>query len=188
MKISQADLIIVPGYTNSDDDHWQSRWQRQMKTARRVEQDDWLKPVVEDWTDNLIAAIDEATRPVVLIAHSLGGQVVAQSIAKMTEAHKKIIRGAFIVAPPDVENPSLRPKHLMTFGPYPRDPFPFPSVVIASQNDPFCSFEVAGDMANAWGSMLVDARESGHINSESGQGPWPDGLMVFANFMKKLAD
>ena len=62
MKISQADLIMVPGYTNSDDDHWQSRWQRQMKTARRVEQEDWLKPVVEDWTDNLIAAIDRIRR------------------------------------------------------------------------------------------------------------------------------
>ncbi|MEL6752066.1 MAG: alpha/beta hydrolase, partial [Pseudomonadota bacterium] len=43
-----------------------------------------------------------------------------------------------------------------------------------------------GDMANAWGAMLVDARESGHINSKSGHGPWPDGLMVLANFLSKL--
>jgi hypothetical protein len=97
------------------------------------------------------------------------------------------IAGAFLVSPPDVENPKLRPKHLMTFGPYPREPFPFPSMVVSSQNDPFCSYEVAGDMANAWGSLLIDARESGHIDETSGHGPWPDGLMVFANFMKNLS-
>lgn len=187
MKISQADLIMVPGYTNSNEDHWQSRWQKQMKTARRVHQEDWLKPVVEDWTTNLITAIDEASRPVVLIAHSLGGQVVAQSIEKMNDAQIAKISGAFIVAPPDVENPNLRPKHLMTFGPYRRDPFPFPSTVIASQNDPFCTIEVAAEMALSWGSRFIDARESGHINSDSGHGPWPDGLMVFANFMKNLS-
>ena len=186
MKISDADIIMVPGYTNSDPDHWQSRWQRQMKTARRVEQEDWLKPVVEDWTQNLINCINLSTKPIVLISHSLGGQVVAQSIAKLNQKQRDQIKGAFIVAPPDVENPDIRPKHLMTFGPYPRDPFPFPSIVVASQNDDFCSYEVAGDMANAWGSLLVDARESGHINTKSGHGPWPDGLMVFANFMKKL--
>jgi predicted alpha/beta hydrolase family esterase len=188
MKISKADIIMVPGYTNSDNDHWQSRWQHQMKTARRVQQEDWLKPVVEDWTANLIRAIDEAPNPVVLIAHSLGGQVVAQSVAAMNKSQISAIRGAFIVAPPDVENHDLRPRHLMTFGPYPREPFPFPSVVVASQNDPFCSIDVAADMANAWGSLFIDARESGHINSQSGHGPWPDGLMVFANFMKKLPD
>lgn len=187
MKISEADILMVPGYTNSGPDHWQSRWEKQMKTARRVKQDDWLKPVVEDWTDGLIAGIEESKGSLVLVAHSLGGQVVAQAIKKMNADHLSLIKGAFIVSPPDVENPSLRPKHLMTFGPYPREPFPFPSVVISSQNDPFCSHEVAGDMANAWGSLLVDARENGHIDETSGHGPWPDGLMVFANFMKKLS-
>ncbi len=186
MKISDADIIMVPGYTNSGPDHWQTRWESQMKTARRVSQEDWHKPVVEDWTRNLITAVEEASKPVVLVAHSLGGQVVAQSVAQMDDDQKSRIRGAFIVAPPDVENPSIRPKHLMTFGPYPRDPFPFPSTLVASQNDHFCDFQVAGDMANAWGSHLVDARESGHINADSGHGPWPDGLMVFANFMKNL--
>lgn len=186
MKISQADIIIVPGYKNSGPDHWQSRWQEKMKTARRVRQDDWHKPVVDEWTASLLTAIDEGDGPTVLVAHSLGVQVVAQAVGQMNDSHRAKVKGAFLVSPPDVENPQLRPKHLMTFGPYPRDPFPFPSVVVASQNDPFCSFEIAGDMANAWGSLLIDARESGHIDDKSGQGPWPDGLMVFANFMKKL--
>ena len=186
MKIAEADIIMVPGYTNSGPDHWQSRWQDKMKTARRVHQDDWHKPVVEDWTRNVITAIEEAQKPCVLVAHSLGSQVVVQAVQQMDGELKRKVRGALLVAPPDVENPNIKPKHLMTFGPYPRDPLPFPSLVIASRNDPFCEQTVAEDMAACWGSLFIDARENGHINAASGHGPWPDGLMVFANFMKRL--
>jgi predicted alpha/beta hydrolase family esterase len=90
------------------------------------------------------------------------------------------------VAPPEVDNPAIRPKHLMTFGPYPRDPLPFPSLTVASRNDPFGSFEHADDIASAWGSLLVDAGYAGHINAESGHGPWPEGTMVFAQFLSRL--
>jgi len=186
MKIAEADIIMVPGFKNSEPDHWQSRWEAKFKTARRVAQEDWHKPVVEDWTANLIKCVDESQTPIIFIAHSLGVQVVVQSVLQMSIAQKAKIKGGFLVAPPDVENPSIKPKHLMTFGPYPRDPLPFPSILVASQNDRFCKIDIAQDMANAWGSLFVDARESGHINSESGQGPWPDGLMVFANFMKDI--
>lgn len=186
MKISQADIIMVPGYTNSGPDHWQSRWAERMRTARRVEQEDWHKPVLDEWVQPVISAVDAASKPIVLVGHSLGAQTIVQAVQHMDAKQKRAVRGAFLVAPPDVENPAIRPKHLMTFGPYPREPLPFPSVVIASQNDPFCQAEIAADMANAWGSLFIDARESGHINAESGHGPWPDGLMVFANFMAKL--
>jgi predicted alpha/beta hydrolase family esterase len=74
----------------------------------------------------------------------------------------------------------------MTFGPYPRDPLPFPSLLVASRNDPFGSYEHADDIAAAWGSLLLDAGEAGHINAESGHGPWPEGTMVFAQFLGKL--
>ena len=104
----------------------------------------------------------------------------------MTDSQLRKIAGAFLVAPPDVENPKIRPKHLMTFGPYPRDPLPFPSVVVASTNDPFCDANVAGEMANCWGSLFIESGEHGHIDTASGHGPWPEGLMVFAEFMKRL--
>ena len=94
--------------------------------------------------------------------------------------------GAFLVAPPDVTNPDIRPKHLMTFGPYPRDPLPFPSITVASRNDPFGAYEHADEIAASWGSLLIDAGESGHINADSGHGPWPEGTMVFAQFLSRL--
>ncbi len=181
MKVKDSDILIVPGYTNSGPNHWQSRWERKLSTARRVEQN-WVKPVREEWAANVAAAVSAATRPVVLVAHSLG---VAAAVLAVPE-FGKAVAGAFFVAPPEVENPEIRPRHLMTFGPYPRDPLPFPSLLIASRNDPFSSFEAAEDIAGAWGSLFIDAGNAGHLNAESGHGPWPEGSLTFATFMSRL--
>lgn len=183
MKAKDADILIIPGYTNSGPDHWQTRWEEKLSSARRVEQAEWSKPVLADWKANLVAAVNDATKPVVLVAHSLG---VATAVQAVPEFRNKIA-GAFFVAPPDVANPQVRPKHLMTFGPYPRDPLPFPSITVASRNDPFCPFDVAEDIAGAWGSLFIDAGERGHINAESGHGPWPEGTLTFAKFVSQLS-
>ncbi|WP_188822443.1 alpha/beta hydrolase [Brucella endophytica] len=182
MKVQDADILIIPGYTNSGPDHWQSRWEEKLSTARRVEQAEWSKPVREDWVAEVVKAANEATKPIVLVAHSLG---VPAAIHALPEIQDKV-KGGFFVAPPDVADPRIKPRHLMTFGPYPRDPLPFPSLVIASRNDPFCNYEVAEDIANAWGSLFIDAGEAGHINADSGHGPWPEGSMVFAQFLSRL--
>ena len=182
MKVKDADILIIPGYTNSGPDHWQSRWEGKLSTARRVEQAEWSKPVREDWTAAVAKAVNEAEKPVVFVAHSLGVPAVVQAIPQF----RNRVAGAFFVAPPDVANPAIRPKHLMTFGPYPRDPLPFPSIVVSSSNDPFCAAEVAADIASAGGSLLIHAGDAGHINTEAGYGPWPEGSMAFANFLTRL--
>ncbi|TIO23599.1 alpha/beta hydrolase [Mesorhizobium sp.] len=182
MKVRDADILIVPGYTNSGPDHWQSRWQSKLSTARRVEQAEWSKPVREDWTASVAKAVNEAERPVVIVAHSLGVAAVVQAMPQF----QRRVAGAFFVAPPDVANPRIKPRHLMTFGPYPCEPLAFPSVVIASRNDPFCTFEVAEDIAGAWGSLFIDAGDAGHLNADSGFGPWPEGSMTFAKFLTDL--
>ena len=53
----------------------------------------------------------------------------------------------------------------------PTAPLPFPSVLVASRDDPYSNFGEAEDMAFAWGSAIADAGFSGHINVESGHGP-----------------
>lgn len=182
MKASEAEILIVPGYTNSGPDHWQSRWENRISTARRVEQAEWSKPVREDWVTRLIEEVNAATKPVVLVGHSLGVPTILHAVPQI--AHR--VAGALLVAPPDVANDSIRPKHLMTFGPYPRERLTFPAITIASRNDPFGTYEHAEDITSAWGSLLIDAGMSGHINAESGHGPWPEGGMVFAQFLSQL--
>ena len=187
MKASEADIVIVPGFGDSGPDHWQSRWQSKLASARRVDHDAWHEPDQEAWVAAIRRTIDAAQKPVVLVAHSLGIAATAQALQDV----KGKIAGAFLVSPPDLIVPRQLPSGLSldqinAFGPYPRMPLPFPSIVVASQNDLHGSYEHAGDVANAWGSLLVDAGNSGHINVESGHGPWPEGTMVFAQFLSRL--
>lgn len=182
MKASEADIIIVPGHANSGPEHWQSRWQARLSTARRVALADWSRPELETWKAGIADAVNASERPVVLVAHALGVPALIHAIP----GFRQRVAGAFLVVPPDLSHPDGEDRHPPSFGPYPRDPLPFPSVTVASRNDPFGSYEHADDVANAWGSLLVDAGESGHIHDSSGHGPWPEGTMVFAQFLSRL--
>ena len=96
------------------------------------------------------------------------------------------VRGAFLVSAPDLElNPDVPPE-ARVFAPVPRDPLPFPSMLIASSDDPFCSVERAAEFATCWGSDFHLAGPAGHINVASGHGPWPEGLMMFTRLMQRL--
>jgi predicted alpha/beta hydrolase family esterase len=183
MRTSDCDILIVPGHGNSGPEHWQSRWERQLSTARRVEQEDWDEPRREAWIARIAEEVGRARRPVVLVAHSLGVLAIAHAAPRLRPG---AVRGGFLVGLPDVDNPDLVPDSVRDFRPIPRDPLPFPSVLVASRTDPFCAYETAEDTAFAWGSALVDAGDAGHINAASGHGPWPEGLMRFAGFMKLL--
>jgi uncharacterized protein len=182
MKVSDVTILMVPGYLNSGPDHWQTRWEQKLSSAERVEQEQWSKPVLEDWTFAVTKAVNAAQKPVLFIAHSLGIPTVIHALPNF----KQRVAGAFFVAPPDVANCNIKPKHLMTFGPYPRAVLPFPTLLVASRNDELCNFEIARDLANSWGAVFVDAGQSGHVNSESGHGPWPEGTMTFAKFISDL--
>lgn len=173
---------MIPGPDNDGPDHWLARWQARLSTARLVTDDDWSRPGPADPAGTTLAAIEAAERPVVLVAHSVG---VLSAILAAPLALKRIA-GAFLVSPPKLEGNGPLARKLRKLGDYPRDPLPFPSVVVASRNDPNCGFDHAGDLANAWGSLFIDAGESGHIDGRSGHGPWPEGSMVFAQFIARL--
>jgi predicted alpha/beta hydrolase family esterase len=183
VRTSDCDILIVPGLGGSGPDHWQTRWEHNLSTARRVEQDDWERPTKAAWTERLVEAVGPGRRPVMLIAHSLGVVAVAQAAPLFPRGR---VRGAFLVGLPDVDQPDRVPDEALDFAPIPRDPLPFPSILIASRTDPYCAYERAEDVAYAWGSAIVDAGDAGHINTASGHGPWPEGLMRFAGFLKKL--
>jgi len=57
--------------------------------------------------------------------------------------------------------------------PVPRQSLPFPSIVAASRDDPLSRYERVAELAQAWGSRLVDLGEVGHLNPASGYGEWP---------------
>ena len=182
MKVAEADILIVPGYGDSGSGHWQTRWESRHSTARRVEQADWDQPVLEHWTARIVREVSVATRPVIFIAHSLGVPTVLHALPRLGAK----VAGALFVAPPDVSDAARMPEGLTAFGPYPRERLLFPAITIASRNDPHCAYETIEALAKDWGSLLIDAGESGHINEASGHGPWPEGSMVLAQFISQL--
>lgn len=173
---------MIPGPGNGNQDHWLARWQTRLSTARLVADEGWHGGSPADPAGATLAAIESAQKPVVLVAHSTG--VYSAVLAAPLSLRR--IAGAFLVSPPELEGNGAMARKLRKLGAYTREPLPFPSVVVASRNDPHGSFEHAGDLANAWGSLFIDAGESGHINELSGHGPWPEGSMVFAQFIARL--
>ncbi len=182
MRSSEADILIIPGLGGSGPDHWQSRWGAKLPTARLVEQEDWDRPKLETWRDRIVEEATRATRPVILVAHSLGALAASHAAPLLGEK----VKGAFLVAPPSAEilagieavDPAFTAKKF--------ERTPFPTLVIASRDDPYAAYEASEDFAAALGAELADAGLSGHINSASGHGPWPEGLMRFAGFLKTL--
>ena len=183
MRAAELDILIVPGLGGSGPNHWQSRWERRLKTARRVEQDDWDRPDRTGWRDRIVAAVDAAERPAVLVAHSLG---VVSAVDAAPLGPRGRVLGALLVAPPDTEANATALPELRPFAPLPRQRLPFPAFLVASRNDPYASFQASEALAADWGALLLDAGHSGHINSDSGHGPWPEGLLLFARLLAAI--
>lgn len=183
LRTSDADILIIPGLGGGGPDHWYARWEARLSTARRILPDDPARPDLEQWRSAIAGAVATARRPVVFIAHSLGALAVAHAARSLPAGAAK---GAMLVAPPSEEAIARVAEIEAGFAPIPRDPLPFPSWLVASRSDPWSDFAASEDLALAWGARLLDAGDSGHINDNSGHGPWPEGLMSFAGFMKSL--
>jgi len=182
MRANEADILIIPGLGNSGPDHWQSRWEAKLPTARRIIQKDWERPQLEDWRKRIVAEVAAAEKPVVLVAHSLGAVAVAHAAAELEGK----VRGAFLVAPPSPRIIAGLDPIDPDFADIPMAPLPFPAVLVASHDDTYAHYAETEELARAWRAEIADAGASGHINAESGHGPWPEGLMRFAGFLKKL--
>lgn len=174
--------IIVPGWKNSGPDHWQTLWEHSLPYAIRVAQRNWENPDPQSWIDALAACIEAAPWPVLLIAHSLG---CVASVALPPALHGRI-GGALLVAPADIERPGVPPS-LAAFAPIATRSLPFQSVIVASDNDPYCALPRARHFAQQWGSRLVVLPNAGHINAQAGYSDWPDGLKILRALRRRAA-
>lgn len=179
--IQSHDVLVLPGWQNSGPDHWQSRWEA-LHGFRRVQQHDWMRPLRGDWLIQLEEAVLRSTRPVVLVAHSLGCIQTAAWASISQQTHR--VRAALLVAPGDVEQADVRPL-LPTWQPIALQRLPFASTLVGSHNDPYCRFERTQALAQAWGSTLHDMGDAGHINAETGLGDWPQGMALLHDLLAR---
>ena len=161
-----SNVLILPGWQNSGPQHWQSLWEKR-HGYERVEQHDWMQPLRGDWMARLEEVVLARDEPAVLVAHSLGC-----ILAAAWAAHSRTRTGS---------RPrcwwrratSSAPKCASSFPAGRRSTcsaLPFPSVLLASRNDPYCEFERARLFAHAWGAQFMDYGDCGHINADSGPG------------------
>ncbi len=173
----------MPGLFDSGPDHWQSHWEAAYPTAERVHQLDWERPTLGEWTASLAEAVRQ--RPgAVLVGHSLGCALIAH-LAQISGGRG--IGGALLVAPAEVNRNGPAGRLLEGFSPMPLPRLPFPSTVAASRDDPFVEIGRAEVFARSWGARFVDLGRAGHINVDSGHGPWPEGRALLQDLLDRMA-
>jgi predicted alpha/beta hydrolase family esterase len=174
-------ILLLPGWQNSDPGHWQSRWEA-LYGDRRVEQHEWMRPLRGDWSARLEEEVLASPGPVAFAAHSLGCILVAAWAAHSRNIHK--VRAALLVSPGDLERDDLR-QQIPGWAPIVRLPLPFPSVLTAANDDPYCDAARSRQLAQGWGARFVDAGPGGHLNAESGLGDWPAGRQLLNDLLKE---
>ena len=187
-----AATLIVPGYLGSGPAHWQSWIESRIPDTRRVRHVDWDAPVLARWAQAVRDEIDAAAGPLWLVAHSFG--CLASVVAAADRPDK--VAGLMLVAPADPERFTPRGVRTSTSGVtepglsgcLPRRLLPMPGLVVASTNDPWVRLSSAAYWADQWGCRLAEIGAAGHINADSGHGPWPLGLRLFESLRRAAGD
>lgn len=178
--MTPSPILIVPGFKGSGADHWQTWLQSQKPEARRISGIDFDKPVLALWAERVRDELARATQPLRVVAHSFGCLATVVAVADRPEQVLDLI----LVAPADPDRfdfTGLKPQDL-PYGSFslsealPRRALHVSGTVVASRNDPWLGFDDAASLANAWGLDIHDEGKAGHINADSGYGPWP-GLL-----------
>jgi predicted alpha/beta hydrolase family esterase len=159
--------LIIPGLNSSGSAHWQTWFESRLPNAIRVIQADWKRASLPDWSSRVRRDISRHPGPILIAAHSFGALAAVQA----AEDYSERIVGALLVAPAD-------PDSFGVSDALPDKALTFPAKIVASRNDPWLRFERAAELAERWGTGLVDLGPAGHINAEAGYGPWPYGLTL----------
>lgn len=168
--------LIVPGLNSSGSAHWQTWLESQIPDAIRVIQADWKRANLPEWSSRVRREISRRPGPILIAAHSFGALAAVQA----ADDHSERIVGALLVAPAD-------PEKFGVGDALPARPLGFPATIVASSNDPWLSIERALGLAVRWGTNLIDLGNAGHINAESGFGPWPVGLALLQQFADRAS-
>jgi len=158
-------LLIVPGLHDSGPAHWQTWLQQQYRDSRRVVQRDFSRPDLQRWSERVHSTLESAGGggTWIAVAHSFG---VLALVRHLAEHANSPIREVLLVAPAEPDKFGVAES-------LPQRRLAIPSTLISSQNDPWMSAASAQRWAGRWGSHLSHLGRVGHINTESGFGPFP---------------
>ncbi|MFB2683924.1 alpha/beta hydrolase [Shewanella mangrovisoli] len=184
-----ATLLIVPGFGGSGPLHWQSWIAQKYESTIWVNDLPLLEPKIHIWANAICHTIDQIEGEILILAHSFGCLASSLAIAR----HPQRVAAAILVAPASParfsENGHILPehdgtqtiKHLL-----PTQPLGVTGLVIASENDPWMPFNQAAKLAKNFGFPTINLGLSGHINVDSGHGPWPLIDVLIGNLIYQI--
>lgn len=171
--------LLIPGYHGSPEGHWQAWLATQLPHSMLLDGIDWEQPVLATWAGRVRELLAEAAQPLTLIAHSFG--CLAAVVAAADRPDK--VADLILVAPADPARfdflglrSSATSAHFQLEHALPRRDLQVRGLVIGSRNDPWLQLQKAAQLAQQWQLDFIDAGEVGHVNIESGHGPWLRGL------------
>ena len=173
-------LVIVPGIDDSGPAHWQTLWERELPSSVRIAPGSWSEPELDDW----LLAIDDAVQTqgpdAIIVAHSMGCPAAVEWLIRNPGA----AAGVVLVAPADDAGPAF--ERARSFIGIAQGAAGAPALLIASENDPYCSPERVREFAARWSAKLVSIGDAGHVNALSGLGEWPEGRELLVRFAASL--
>ncbi|MFC4605140.1 RBBP9/YdeN family alpha/beta hydrolase [Rhodococcus kronopolitis] len=168
-------VVIVPGLRDHVADHWQTLLAADLDRVAAVAPLEHDKLSLAARVAALESVLADVDGPVVLVAHSAGVLITVH----WAQRHRRPIAGALLVTPPDLGVPLPAgyptPEQLDANGwnRVPRTVLPFPSIVGVSTDDPMAEYGTVVELAESWGSRVLDLGAVGHLNPASGYGRWP---------------
>ncbi len=157
-------LVIVPGLHGSGAEHWQSWLHGQVDGSVRVEQDEWSTRDLDRWSERVADTLAaQGPGPHVIVAHSFGCLATVHALQRRPALD---VSQLLLVAPAEPNRFDIAPR-------LPQARLAARSCVVASDNDPWMSATQAHSWALRWGSDWINLGNAGHVNLDSGYGPFP---------------
>ncbi|WP_373036233.1 RBBP9/YdeN family alpha/beta hydrolase [Sulfurimonas sp.] len=165
-------VLLVHGWGGSDFPHWQS-WlagelAKEYGCVSFLKLSDFDFPNKNKWKEELLKELDDF-KPNIVICHSLGNTLWFHLC---NEEDINEIENLFLVAPPSLNS---KIDELENFFPVtvPKDLHAKNSLLICSTNDPYMSLDEAKSLQKSLNVEMEILKDAGHINADSGYGPWP---------------
>lgn len=180
LDFEDISLIIIADAKENPKGHWQSLWERGYPLSTHITCSEHQN--TEEWTKLINQAIKDTGTPVIIAAHSIGVLAFAKWLYHTSLVEQKLIYGALLVAPTSINQSTLPPEIKTQIS---QARVNFPTALICSDNDPLCTTQEAQMLSESLGAKLYCLEKAGHINAESGFGPWQWGMRLMQDIIMK---
>jgi predicted alpha/beta hydrolase family esterase len=175
-------VLLLPDVDADRIGYWQDQWAASRLDCMCIDMGAARRPDRNSWVTKLDQAIRGLDAPILLVGHGTGALTIAWWNELLGQELEANVVGALLIAPPDPAA-AEGDERMHAFAPLPRTILPFPSLVVASENDGAISIDRAFSVAREWGAGFARFGACGHFGTGDGLGAWPQGEQLLDSFI-----